>query len=599
MMAAFRTASGSSTLTTQEERAVRAVNDPAAFRAYTQREGQLGVRLTACSRGEVVQEAGRPPFTVGCTMKMGAVMLFPTDPTFQWSDPTANPNWHGYELVDILDYSTPELPNQETYLLASCGLSFPLSGGDVCFRRTGPHKITMPFLPETILIPDDPSAMRANRLRMERLAEAPIASPGSSAPGSSGTSCLPSTSLTNDGGPSTFAGNTGSPSDNPGNKSYTDPDGFTRQYLNPAAQASLLGMQGYWRFASAERLRIFVPRGQFCMEIWDSCTLQFAQFDAPVDADPSSKVLYEADKLRRAVVLTDPNIKLRACTLEWARHDWTSLSILHFLLNPSQAQGIVIVGSIEQEVRDLFLAAIQGWQLWMSIYFNPRYAKTFPRTLHWLANPPQGRTRECEGSYLRHVIENVFSSLYAAATLGGTVTRFNGVSFSRLGAIFDLITALDEELVTLTVVADPFPHALFQYWLGVRTIKGLNDTSTPKTQSTPALSLVPGPRTTPSLATPHPGTPLVAPGPPPASGAAVTSPAGPTCGFHMAFLLKCGGHKGPTPCSRGTLCSNAHRALDAMTVEEAREVCYTAFTKGGPIRDACLEAILAHPDLFM
>jgi hypothetical protein len=366
-----------------------------------------------------------------------------------------------------------------------------------------------------------------------------------------------------------------------------DPDGFTRQYLNPAAQASLLGMQGYWRLACAERIRIFVPRGQFCMDIWDSSTLQFAQFDAPEAADASTAVLYEADKLRRAVVLTDPAIKLRACTLEWARHDWTSLSILHFLLNPSQAQGIVIVGSIEQEVRDLFIAAIKGWQLWMSIYFDPRYATTFPLTLHWLAHPPQGRTRECEGSYLRHVIENLFSNLYAAATLGGTVTRFNGVTFSKPGAVFALMDALDAELVTQTIPADPFPHALFQYWLGVRTIRGLNDVTA---QVLPSSQ--PKPAETTQSAPPAVTRPTTAP-------AAVSSPAGPTCGFHMAFLLKCGGHKGPVPCSRGTLCSNAHRALDAMTVEEAQEVCFTTFTKGGVIRDACLAAIHDRPDLFL
>jgi hypothetical protein len=332
------------------------------------------------------------------------------------------------------------------------------------------------------------------------------------------------------------------------------------------------------------------------MDIWDSSTLQFAQFDAPEDADPATVVLYEADKLRRAVVLTDPAIKLRACTLAWARHDWTSLSILHFLLNPSQAQGIVIVGSIEQEVRDLFIAAIRGWQLWMSIYFDPRYATTLPLTLDWLANPPQGRTRECEGSYLRHVIENLFSNLYAAATLGGTVTRFNGVTFSKPGAIFDLMDALDAELVTQTVPADPFPHALFQYWLGVRTIRGLNDVTAQGSHSTPT----PPARTASDIVSAPTGSETLASAPrSTAAPAAVSSPAGPTCGFHMAFLLNCGGHKGPVPCSRGTLCSNAHRALDAMTVEEAQEVCFTSFNKGGVIRDACLGAIRDRPDLFM
>ena len=174
LVSAFSAASGTVPPTQAEERAIRAVYDEHAFNRRLDLAA-AGVSLRACSRGRIVADGGRQ-YLAGSTVNVGTIFMFPTSPDFAWDAPTAeSTNWHSYEVVSI----TPPGPAHptESFVLASCGLTFPLSATDVVFRRTDSHRITLSFLPRFALHPNDTTILRARRLRLESEAAALLDGP--------------------------------------------------------------------------------------------------------------------------------------------------------------------------------------------------------------------------------------------------------------------------------------------------------------------------------------------------------------------------------------------------------------------------------------
>ena len=164
LVSAFSSSAGSSVMSPDQQAAVRLVYDAAAFRARPDLVG-AGATLCDCSRGRIMEEDGRN-FVTDCNLDVGTILMLPTDPTFRWNSPRADQtNWHSYEVVTILP--PPHEEAAESFVLASCGLAFPLTEADILFRRTTAHRLILPFVPDRALFPADPAFLRARRERLE------------------------------------------------------------------------------------------------------------------------------------------------------------------------------------------------------------------------------------------------------------------------------------------------------------------------------------------------------------------------------------------------------------------------------------------------
>jgi hypothetical protein len=162
---------------------------------------------------------------------------------------------------------------------------------------------------------------------------------------------------------------------------------------------------------------------------------------------------------------------------------------------------------------------------------------------------------------LRYWIEQLFQEFTTSVAQGGSQPRIATCKpYSEEGAVPGFLTALETELLTVTIPRNPFPHPLV-----LRRMEALGF-SVERSHHSPRQS------------TSHLPSPLTSL---PPSRPALTSPAAPTpaakvCAWHAAHILGVEGSHGPTPaCRNGDKCNNPHVDPVALHTADILEAART------------------------
>jgi hypothetical protein len=448
---AFATLTSTYEPSDEDLRAIHSVCDRRAYDPLRQSSSVGPIRLVDFSRGSIVEYEDESVMEGG-TVNTGQVFAFPMSPIFTWhmEGPYAFPssNWHMYELVEVIPNPVLDVAPSESFLLASCGTMFPPRPGvDVCFTQTGSHRLLLPNLPPSMVSPINSDAFRRRRLVWEDR-EAMLSPRSGSSPSrlsrsrlTAGT-CLDSAYLSDDGADNKA---------DAGCKAWTDDD-------EKAARATCKEMKAYWRLMSDFKVVILLPDNCFDTTTWESAVNQFMCGNPPAGCHPDRRSFLMAWVLREALVCTNPTLALNARTLHWVSDDWLTLSIFHFLLNPGDLTAVDLAHSSDQQIRALFVRAIEGWNLWMHAFFDHRYDHAFPQVLAWLRTVNRDMLPLHSGYHLRLLIEGLFFSFHDAITTGESATRFDTINFKQYDTAWRLMLALDHEFVETVVTRDPSPH---------------------------------------------------------------------------------------------------------------------------------------------
>jgi len=212
---------------------------------------------------------------------------------------------------------------------------------------------------------------------------------------------------------------------------------------------------------------------------WSTTARHYHKGSPPRGADESTIALYGVASLLESIVEVVEVYRIRARQLSWLAHNWSFLSILFFRRFPESSGNVVFKGNTGADVRHVLAESIRGWRIWMGAYCDERYLDTLPSLLRWLDLAVLYDNQCFDGLYLRHVVEELFSTFHTMASTGGSTTRFAGISFTDEGTAFTLLAAMEKELLEETLVNDPYPHPRFLNWLTYNTIEGMNSLTKP------------------------------------------------------------------------------------------------------------------------
>ena len=191
--------------------------------------------------------------------------------------------------------------------------------------------------------------------------------------------------------------------------------------------------------------------------------------------------------------------------------------------------------------------------MWMSVHFDHRYEGLLCHLTGWLRDTSNTDNTAVANIVLRYWVEQLFQEFATAVSKGGSQPRIATCQpFNVEGSVHGFLSALEAELLTITIPRSPFPHALVKHRMA-------------------ALGFT-GPRAHPS-----PPPPAGSHTPPPKQPAPPAAQAGKICAWHAAHVLGVEGSQGPAPaCRHGDRCINPHvnpqslQPSDILTAAEAQ-----------------------------
>jgi hypothetical protein len=275
--------------------------------------------------------------------------------------------------------------------------------------------------------------------------------------------------------------------------------------------------------------------------------------------------------------MSDPVIMPRARQLDWRRHDWEHLSLLHFLPNPNTEFTVDLERDRESPMRRFFHEAVIGWTTWMISLQNEKFDGCLPRLREWLLNPPAADVGKHVGLYLRYLLEDFFQELFAIVDVPNSHTKYGVVFSAHTDKALELLEALEDDFLTNRLHKDPFPHFTFMALLQDDPIKGCPPVDLFR-PSTPAPG--PLPVANPTVAPPKP------------------SPPKGMCLYHVARSLGCTTPTGSQYfCQFGADCKLLHSDPFAGSADAFLSTA-KAQLRAGPMREDVLAAAEARREEF-
>jgi hypothetical protein len=297
---------------------------------------------------------------------------------------------------------------------------------------------------------------------------------------------------------------------------------------------------------------------------------RFADREVPAEVPPHIASFYKVNKLRAAVVSGDPVRLLRAREIDWVMNDWNHLSILHFLLKPSNSGTLTLRGAYEDEGRTLLADALKGWRLWMVVHFDHTFETSLTRILAWLDESYTTPHHAVDCLVMRFWLERMICEYCGTLKNGSRYTRFNTIDLREPGAHFRFLRALEDEVLDNSLVADPFPHQLTMAKIGrlipVQMWEGGRQTADQTKASTG--SPCPGAPPSATVGTPQRGMTTESAQYTPAAGS------NPLCAWHLAEQMGVADNRGTArPCIHKDKCCNQHVSLSQASVADALGAC--------------------------